>query len=953
MRSSLENKSEILVFRPLQRYILARILQDYHEETAGAPLPIDINKLKTEHLFKTDHGKTAEEATLGYFFQKKLRIKLEEEMKLNHRWLYHNFFRLYRAKKNIELHITHKYSPLLFRYFDVAFTFKDAETFLTKVRNQLILDDGNVISNSDFNEQVKEFEKLDYYQNEAHYYKCYLGAKPHITKGYMTLRRIAEKKDKFEVSLIVQRNNKLSDTANNTITFEGKLNEVGSTTYFEHWIVKDETERAYWILSTPNNSFRTLNFITGTYCATDKSTGIPVAGLLFLEQVREESAGDPAAFFAQPIPHPIFALFGGKKITAPVQKVNQITHHYEDLVDRHLPQFAGLYHCYFLSMSGKWLRECIYEIEPTGKVRGKVSRIKTDRGAEHNKIYAYEGQAKYSKDHFIITIEGKEEDRYEVFLSHQKKLIKNLYYGVYFGWDELKRPRAGREVFVPYQGKLSFDELKPANHKQDSDHYLTLCDQYGLHKYFEEYQFSPIPKIINWIKTTEDRSETTSTIPGFITGQYLSLHLEPNPIEDNLPYRKQISRESIRFTTDGKAHLYVEDKKRATGWIKLFLEKHLYICIPLQVGYRFGIFQINASSQTADVVIGLSLEVNNMMESIVSSRQILIRQPPAEAIAVEKLPLTDALIEEYEKLVPTIGRFLVGRTGNYVRLSRSAYDPKAKLKKKFNYGEVYFLAASQAARRKEDHTLINKLLEEAAQHGFKDIQKIQYEIEHGALSSYVKNSKLPDFFRTRNLPSAPVNTNNPLFKLSDTLDGYQIPFRGRYNPDFISNIFSHYEMAKEQLHILGEVANISALNTDLVDKLDKTIRRILKKNPIAQVYRYQTGSPVHPYWLEKLIALKADFNERFQLFGRTVGTKENELSNINIMLVDPYLPKNKTIVIITRDNENEDDVPVPVFALIENNYRDLAQAMLRKIQKVKQTMTKLTNEEEIREVLSP
>lgn len=950
MRTPLSSRSKILVFRPLQRFILTQILQDYHEATSEPILPNAISELKTEHLFKTDQGKTPEEFTLGFFFQKTLRGKLKQATKLNHRWLYHHFFRLYRTNKNIELDITHKYSPLLFKYFDVLFTYEEAGAFLTGIRDQLTLDDGGVITDVKFDQQLNEFKKLDFYQNEVHYYRCYLGAEDNISKGYLTLRRIAEKKDKFKVSLVVQRNTKVSSADNNTIAFDGKLKEEGSTTYFEHWIVKDETERAYWILSTPNNSFRTLDFITGSYCATDKSTGIPVAGLLFLEQVTEA----PFLFddfFAENIPHPISSLFSGKKVTAPIHTVNQMTD-FQDLVDRHLPSFAGLYHCYFLSMNGRWLRECIYEIDPTGKVRGKVSRIITEGGTEHKQIYTYRGKAKYEKGHFIINIEGKEEDHYEVFLNQQKRMVKGLYYGMYFGWDEQKRPRAGREVFVPYQGEQSFDELTPANHTQDSDHYFMLCNRYAFHKYFEGYKFSPIPKILNWIKPLDHIAGLSSSLPDFIVGQYLSLHLEPNRVEDNSPYRKQVSKECIQFTKEGKVHLYVEDKKRAIGWARLVLEKHLYVCIPFEMGYRFAIYRINAISRSAEVVIGLSLEINDVMESIVSSRQILIRKLPSASLVVEKLPLTDTLIKEYETIVPGIEKFLVGRTGNYIRLSRNAYDPQAKLSKKFNFGEVYFLAASQAARRKEDHTLINTLLEEAAHHGFDNIEKIQYEMEHGALASYIGNPRLPDSFRSKAPYGLNKGVSDPMFTLSDTLEGYQVPFRGRYNPTFISNIFEQYETAHEQLHIMGEVANISTQNTDLIDKLERTIRKVLDKNPIAKVYRYQTGSPVHSSWLNKLVALKAEYGERFQLFGRKVRIKENELSNLNIMLIDPYLPMNKTIIIITQDNENEDDVPVPVFAFIENNYRDLAQAMMKKIQKVKSTMKKLTNEEEIKDILS-
>lgn len=952
MRASHTNESKILVFRPLQRCILNKILSDYHAENPNSPLPRHINNLKTEHLLITDPNKINEKDTLGHFFQKKLQKKLRKVSKLNHRWLYHHFVRLYKANKDIELLITHKYSPLLFKYFDTSFNFKEAERFLLEIKTQLTLDDGQAISDSEFKRQLQEFKKLDYYQNETYLYRCYLSSDNSISKGFLTLKRITKNKDSFGATLLLQRNNKSNTVSNNIVAFSGNLKERGTTTYFEYWISNNEGERAHWILATPTKSFRTSDFVTGTYCATDKTSGLPVAGLVFLEQVKEDFSSKMEEFFLEPIPHPVSALFQGKKIVAPTKEVSRMTK-YQDLVDRHLPTFAGLYHCYFLSMNGKWLRECIYEIDHTGKVRGKVSRIISDGGTEHNQIYTYKGKANYDKGHFIIDIEGKEEDHYEVFLSQQKRMTKGLYYGMYFGWDEQKRPRAGREVFVPYQGEQSFDELTPNNHTQDSDHYLMLCDQYALHKYFEGYKFSPIPKIVNWIKPLNSDVVPSSSLPEFIVGQYLSLHLEPNRVEDNSPYRKQVSKECIQFTKEGKVHLYVEDKKRAIGWARLVLEKHLYVCIPFEMGYRFSIYRINAISRTADVVIGLSLEVNDVMESIVSSRQILIRKLDSASMVVEKSPLTDTLIKEYDPIVPGIEKFLVGRTGNYIRLSRNAYDPQAKLNKKFNFGEVYFLAASQAARRKEDHTLINTLLEEAAHHGFNNIEKIQYELEHGALASYIGNPRLPDFFRFKSTSGLTKGISNPMFTLSDTLDGYQIPFRGRYNPTFISNIFEQYETANEQLHIMGEVANISTENTDLIDKLEDTIRNVLNKNQIAKVYRYQTGAPVHPSWLKKLIALKAEYGDRFQLFGRKTSIKENELSNLNIMLIDPYLSMNKTIFIITQDNENEDDVPVPVFALIENNYKDLAQAMMKKIQKVKRTMRKLVNEEEIREVLAP
>ena len=537
-------------------------------------------------------------------------------------------------------------------------------------------------------------------------------------------------------------------------------------------------------------------------------------------------------------------------------------------------------------------------------------------------------------------------DNYQVLLYNPNKAHPKVYYGIYYGWDDSGRLRAGREVFIPCSKEDSFIKLLPQNHTKGSDTYNKLCQDYQIDDFFDNYRFSQMPKMPNWLAKQEDELKGREPIPSFLEGHYYSYHLSPAKT-DHVPYNKPIARDLLTIEPNGEVVLAIKDNQTLRG--KAFkIDRFLYLSVKANDRHRFSIYLINTLKQYNDVIIGLNLEVNEQVETIVSSREILFRRTADAEDTADLLPIDQELIGRLNKMQPGASEYLTGPTDNYIRLPRVPVSKGKKLAKHFDYGKVYFYAACYCALAEEDMTAVNKLLAEAFRHGFDDLGRLAHEKAQGTLRPFDKSLLIPKDILQK-LTELDRAKEDASYSLSPSAKVWQIPFRGKYNPEFIQKIFELYSQTKHELHIIGEVAqHISGHNTELVEQLEGTLRRLLEKDPDITVHRYQTAVPVNEFWLKRLIALKQDFGGRFKLFGKK---EESDLSNINIILIDPFYEQNTNIIIFTRDNTPTDDIPVPIFAVVEQNYKHLSDGLRSKVNKITRSFQALENEHEIRNVL--
>ncbi|MEN0003873.1 MAG: hypothetical protein AAF798_07005 [Bacteroidota bacterium] len=941
--------SKLILHRPLQRYIITKIIEAFNTEYPKNDVPEHLPQLTTEHFRTTKKSKRSKKFTLGQFLLDEVGKK-NKNLKIgtNHRKLYLLLWKEYKSNSPSIIDLPDKYLEYFFLFFDVEFTFEDVSRFLDRIRLDLKSDKNEEILEGEFELQKKEFKKLEVFQLTHFYYRCYISDFDHISKGALILSRELDEPDVFNAALSIQIKTGEHPAEGNQIFFSGTPEELGSFTYFD-LRAGDKKSRAFWVLHTPNRRIVESPFITGTYSAVDKSGDGSVSGQLFLEKVDTEQALEDHTFFELPVPEPIFLLFKGKKEMAPVKEVLGINK-LEDLVRSEVKDFAGVYKCFFLNMPGNLLRECIYKIDKSGKVLGKVAVGQNTHEPGKLGVYTYKGMIVKDPqtNHFRIEIEGEEKDSYQVFLNNLNKKNPTIYYGIYFGWDGSKRLRAGREIFIPQSSKYAYEELNPKNHAKGSIDYQQLCEQFQIDDFFESFQYSSFPNLSNWMPRETDLSGR-EPVPAFITGTYVAYRLNPMDVEDAAPYLKQISKDVLEIMEDGSVLLSSKGNRTLKG--KVFkTDRFLYMSVKADDKYKFAIYFIDTFSEYTDAIYGITLEVNEFVNTVVGNREVLFPVDDLHGQEPELKKIDQGLIDLLEHKLNGTSNFLIGPNDSYIRLPERPINAQTRLKKKHDYGKIYFYTACFAARIEDPVWEIKRYLGEAFRHGFSNWERLAYELENGALVGIKKDLQLAEVIKQALLKTSVESRNKSSFKASKTAKVFQIPFRGKYNPDFIDEIFEEYKKAEHELHIIGEVSKaVSNINEDLIDKLDTTIRSVLNKNDGTKVCRYQTVRPVNEYWLEKMVALKSDFGERFELYAKG---DQSDLSNINIMLIDPYHEKNTNILILTRDNEDREDIPVPIYALVEKDDKHLSEGLLRKVRKLKRSCKELTTEAEIRAYLA-
>ncbi|HMQ48836.1 MAG TPA: hypothetical protein PKA00_15490 [Saprospiraceae bacterium] len=936
--SAQEDFKSVRIYRPLQAYILTYLIQKYNDENRikdDVPvIPNNLDKVKIFHLFDNGSGKFKQK-TLGAFFIEKITDKLEKQnrtiARVNQQCIYINIWKAYRAKKPSELKVDDPYLEYYLLFLDIPFSYIDIENaFEFRVKSQLKDHLNNDISFGEYDNQLKEFKKVEVFQNSNFFFKCYLADNKEITKGKLILERLNSKDDFFSASLTLQIK---SEEGLAYQQYVGTLSEKEEICYADF----TELKKAHWILYAPNRSFFYNEVTLGVFCAVDKQGTAPVAGQLLLEKV--DAADEIADFFEKEVPEIVFHHLSGKRLTIPQKNIRKLT----DLIPDE-STMDGVYKCYFLSISGHNLRECIYEISPEKIVRGKVSlRVIDKEDNVHIEDYNYRGKLTTKNGWTCIHIWGNRGDEYEVFLKNSDKNHPQIFYGLYFGWDYEGRPRAGREVFIPYTGSAPFEALKATEHARESAHYQQLCEKYQIDHFFEEYKDSPIPKIINWLPQFAE-TPASGSIPKFLVGNYELFHLTPEEREDAGHFGKAISKDILTIQSNGAVKIEILHGASLTGSAQLF-GNYLYVQVKTETRIRYAIFFINSIEKYADTISGINLYTNSNND-IVGARELLVKIKGASS-APAILPLSNEVIQKINQIQENAFLHLVGFTDNYLRQKR-ALNANTIISRRFDYGELYFYAACYASLVNDADSKIIRLLEEAFRHGFKDIPILRQALNnYQILGQRRSHIEIPDFLK-KELFKVKTSDIVPLFK--STAQVFQVPYHGKYNEPFIDYLFELYRKTAHELHIVGEVAqNVSKQNESLIEKLYDTIEFVLDKDAAIEVYRYQTVKPVAPVWLKKLLQLKAKYGDRFHLYA----SNDNfQLSNFNLILIDPLYDFNTSIILITRDNDDRNDVSVPVLSIIDKGNKELADALLSKKRKIQRLFQELQNVSEIKKALT-
>ncbi len=935
--------SEIILYRPLQKFFLQKIIENFNEDHTGKEqVPASFAELKTEHFYQIKKDSPRDrKLTLGYYFNETARRNSPHSFgNLDYRKLYLKLWKPFKNGEPTRFEVRDKYLELLLAFFHIPFEYSAIEEFLRQHQPYLKDDSNQDTRDEELEDQIGEFRKIEFFKKQEFFYRCYISDFEGLTKGALRIGR-DHQKDSFIASLSIQRVTGERPLHNNQIQYTGILEESGGFTYLYLQTGEENSSRAFWALHTPNNTFAAFDYLTGTFNAVDKTGRGPVCGQLLLEKVDTEEGFSEKNFFEKEAPFEIHSRFAGKKFMPPVEEVNGMKS-LSSLVSRETKAFAGLYKCYFLNMRGDLLRECIYHIADSSEVRGKVSASR----AANAEPYLYRGKA-YEKNSYIhLKIRGAGGDSYTVILNNYNKAHPDVFYGIYYGWDEVGRLRAGREVFIPHPAKDEFDNLPPRNHPKDSDTYKKLCREYQIDDFFENFEYSSFPKIINWVSRGEDGPGSKEPVPEWLEGTYVSLRLNPKGNED-APYFKAVSQDILAIDAGGETVVASRGQQTLRGRV-FKADSFLYLSVKAENRHRFAIYSVDTLNQYNEAIFGICLEVNDQVRTVVSNREILIRKATTDETPPGLQPITPEWINWIEEKQKGASRFLIGPTDNYLRLPRTPISRETVLKKNHDYGMAYFYTACFSALSGEGDSKVNAYLNEAFRHGFNDWARLARELNQGALRTFHSMSGLGEFTQNR-LKEVKGRNGDGSYTLSPTAKAWQVPFRGKYNPEFIHMVFELYKTAEHELHIIGEVAkNVTGQNAGLVEKLDATLRFVLDKNPNIRTYRYQTTTPVSDFWLEKLIALKRDYGKRFKLYA---SREDSDLSNLNIILIDPYHEKNTNILIFTRDNDQVGDIPVPVFALVEKDYKHLSDGLLLKVGKITESFQALKDEGMIREFL--